>query len=834
MRSSRVVLSVFTGLFTIANVMAQSPKASSSIDIYKGVQKLNTLASVLYIAAHPDDENTRLISYLSNHMDARVGYLSLTRGDGGQNLIGPELRDLLGVIRTQELLAARRIDGGEQFFTRANDFGYSKHPDEAFAIWDKDAVIKDVVWIIRNFKPDIIINRFDHRTPGSTHGHHTGSAMASVEAFDLASDPNFAADQLAYTQTWSTYSQFFNTSWWFYGSEENFEKADKSKLVSFDIGRYDPKTGRSNNEIAAQASSQHLSQGFGRISQRGSSTEYVELINGPLPQNNDLFDGIDTSWNRVSGGKKIGKILMEIEKNFNFQNPAVHLNQLLEAYQLILNLEDSHWRNIKTKEISQLIQACAGLYVDFKTTVPNASPGSEISVGLEIIARNATDVVIESASINDMVLPKVLKQNLKKNEDVSIDNTFFIPQSTPYSVPYWLTKTGTVGLYHVDDQVQIGFPQTPRSLKGQVNLFILGVPFELQSDVTYHHALPEAGEIYQPFEVVPKVDITLDSKSFLFADSNAQNVKIKITAHDDNCSGVAGIRVPEGWKITPTISNFQLKTKGESLTLDFDLVPPSVSSEVNITAFATIDELSFEHEMVQINYSHLPVQSVLRPSEAKAVRLEINTVPLRIAFIAGAGDVTVESLARVGLHSDLIQASEITSELLSKYDVVITGIRAYNTVDDLKFKQNDLLEFVKNGGTMLVQYNVNRGLVVDQLAPVPLELSRDRITDEISPVEILDPSSPLMSFPNQLSAKDFQGWVQERGLYFPSQWDSSFKALLRMNDPNEPPTDGSVLVANYGKGHYIYTGLSFFRQFPESVPGAYRFFVNLISIGKFK
>ena len=834
MRPYRIVLLVITGLIAMANLWAQSPKVSSAIDIYKGVQKLNTLASVLYIAAHPDDENTRLISYLSNHLDAQVGYLSITRGDGGQNLIGPELRDLLGVIRTQELLAARRIDGGEQFFTRANDFGYSKHPDEAFAIWSKEAVIKDAVWVIRNFKPDVIINRFDHRTPGSTHGHHTGSAIASLEAFTLAADPNFAPEQLAHTQTWSPYRQFFNTSWWFYGSEENFEKADKSKLVSFDIGSFDPKTGLSNNEIAAQASSQHLSQGFGRMSQRGSSTEYVELINGPLPQNNDLFDGIDTSWNRVSGGKKIGKILSEVENNFNFQNPAVHLKQLLEAYQLILNLEDSHWRNIKTKEISKLIQACAGLYVDFKTTSPNASSGSEISVGLEIIARNTSDIVIEGANVNGIVLPKVQKQYLKPNEDLSFDNALFIPQDTPYSVPYWLTKTGTLGLYRVDDQALIGLPQTPRSLVGQVNLSILGMPFQLQSDLTYHHALPDVGEIYQPFEIVPKVDVTLDSKSFLFADSNPQNLKLKITAHADNCSGEAGIRVPEGWTISPTISSFIIKNKGESLTLDYALHPPSSSSEANLKAFANIDGQSFEHELLQINYTHIPVQTILRPSEAKAVRLDINTVPLKIAFIAGAGDATVESLARVGLQSDVIQASDISPELLSNYDVVITGIRAYNTVDDLKFKQNDLLDFVKQGGTMLVQYNVNRGIVVDQIVPVPIELSRDRVTDEFSPVEILDPTSPLMSFPNQLSSKDFDGWVQERGLYFPSSWDSAFKALLRMNDPNEPPTDGSVLVTDYGKGHYIYTGLSFFRQFPESVPGAYRFFVNLISIGKFK
>jgi len=834
MRPYRIVLLVFTSLIAMANLWAQSPKVSSAIDIYKGVQKLNTLASVLYIAAHPDDENTRLISYLSNHLDAQVGYLSITRGDGGQNLIGPELRDLLGVIRTQELLAARRIDGGEQFFTRANDFGYSKHPDEAFAIWSKEAVIKDAVWVIRNFKPDVIINRFDHRTPGSTHGHHTGSAIASVEAFTLAADPNFAPEQLARTQTWSPYRQFFNTSWWFYGSEENFEKADKSKLVSFDIGSFDPKTGLSNNEIAAQASSQHLSQGFGRMSQRGSSTEYVELINGPLQGNNDLFDGIDTSWNRVSGGKNIGKILSEVENNFNFQNPAVHLKQLLEAYQLILNLEDSHWRNIKTKEISKLIQACAGLYVDFKTTSPNASAGSEISVGLEIIARNTSDIVIEEASVNGILLYKVQKQHLKENEDVSFDNTLFIPEDTTYSVPYWLTKTGTLGLYRVDDQALIGLPQTPRSLVGQVNLSVLGMPFQLQSDLTYHHALPDVGEIYQPFEIVPKVDVTLDSKSFLFADSNPQNLKLKITAHADNCSGEAGIRVPEGWIISPTISSFIIKNKGESLTLDYVLHPPSSSSEANLTAFANIDDQSFEHELLQINYTHIPVQTILRPSEAKAVRLDINTVPLKIAFIAGAGDVTVESLARVGLQSDVIQAADISPELLSNYNVVITGIRAYNTVDDLKFKQNDLLDFVKQGGTMLVQYNVNRGIVVDQLAPVPIELSRDRVTDEFSPVEILDPTSPLMSFPNQLSSKDFDGWVQERGLYFPSSWDSAFKALLRMNDPNEPPTDGSVLVTDYGKGHYIYTGLSFFRQFPESVPGAYRFFVNLISIGKFK
>ena len=832
MRFFQSVLFTFIGLCSCQFMQSQNPTPQSSVSIYKALQKLNTLASVLYVAAHPDDENTRLISYLSNHSNARVGYLSLTRGDGGQNLIGSELRELLGVIRTQELLAARRTDGGQQFFTRANDFGYSKHPDEAFAIWNKEAIIKDVVWTIRNFKPDVIINRFDHRTPGSTHGHHTGSAMASVEAFDLAGRDDFAVEQLDLTEVWTPYRQFFNTSWWFYGSQENFEKADKSKLVMFDIGSFDPKTGLSNNEIAAQASSQHLSQGFGRLSQRGSSTEYVELINGPLPQNNDLFDGIDTSWNRVEGGRKIGKILVAVQDNFNFHNPAIHLAQLLEAYQLISKLKDEHWRAIKLHEITQLIKDCAGLYIDFKTDTAEAVAGENININMEVIARNTAEILIEGASINGIGLFEVQKQNLNQNEGLSVKSTFSIPQNTPYSVPYWLTTSGTLGLYRVEDPTLIGLPQTPRSLVGQLNLTLFGIPFQLESDIRYHHARPDVGEIYQPFEIVPKVDVTLDSKGFLFASSKPQELKLKVTSHADHCQGNAGLRVPEGWTLSPSSQPFQIDNKGGSQILDFVLSPPAESSEAELIAFANMNGVAFEHELVRIDYDHIPLQTVLRPSRAKAVRLNIKTVPLRIAYVQGAGDVTVESLARIGFKPDIIQASDITPELLANYDVVITGVRAYNTMDALRFKQNDLFDFVKRGGTMLVQYNVSRGIVVDQLAPVPIELSRNRVTDEFSPVSFLDPNSPLLSFPNQLSGKDFEGWVQERGLYFPNNWDDAFKPLLRMNDPNEAPTDGSVLVSQYGQGHYIYTGLSFFRQFPESVPGAYRFFVNLISVGQ--
>src|SRR5690606_5140177 len=366
-------------LFSTVSLFAQKPKPYNATQIYEAIQKLNFLGSVLYVAAHPDDENTRLISYMSNHEKARTAYLSLTRGDGGQNLIGPELRELLGVIRTQELLAARGVDGGEQLFTRANDFGFSKHPDETLEIWDKNQVLSDVVWAIRNFQPDVIINRFDHRTPGSTHGHHTSSAMLSMEAFDLANDKTKYPEQLKYTQTWQPKRIFFNTSWWFYGSEENFEKADKSKLLTFDIGVYYPLKGKSNNEIAALASSQHLCQGFGRLSQRGSQKEYIEFLKGEFPSDNkNLFSGIDTSWNRVKGGKAIGDILYKVEQNFNFTNPATHIPDLLKAYQLVQKLENDHWKSVKSKELLSIIEACTGLYLEASASTPSASKESTV------------------------------------------------------------------------------------------------------------------------------------------------------------------------------------------------------------------------------------------------------------------------------------------------------------------------------------------------------------------------------------------------------------------------------------------------------------------------
>ena len=383
----------------------------------RAFKKLNFLGSVLYVAAHPDDENTRLIAYMDNHVKARTAYLSLTRGDGGQNLIGPEIRELLGVIRTQELLAARGVDGGEQFFTRANDFGYSKHPDETFDIWNKQEVLSDVVWTIRNFKPDVIINRFDHRRAGRTHGHHTASAMLSLEAFDLAYNPNSYPDQLSKTSTWQPKRLFYNTSWWRYGSRENFAKVDKSNMLNFDIGVYYPLKGVSNNELASIASSQHLCQGFGRVTTRGEQSEYIELLKGDMPlDKNNVFEGIDTSWNRIDKGSFIGPILNKVEKNFNFKDPSVHIPDLLTAYDILQTSNDEHWKAVKSKEILAIIQACAGLYLEASANTASAAPGQDIKINIEALNRSNASIELQSILVNTNQLATFKSAKLREQQ----------------------------------------------------------------------------------------------------------------------------------------------------------------------------------------------------------------------------------------------------------------------------------------------------------------------------------------------------------------------------------------------------------------------------------
>lgn len=819
---------VLSFLFISITLTAQQPQKLNSNQIFEKIKKLNFLGSALYIAAHPDDENTRLIAYLSNHVNARTGYLSLTRGDGGQNLIGPEMRELLGVIRTQELLAARGVDGGEQYFSRANDFGFSKHPDETLQIWDKDKVLADVVWAIRTFKPDVIINRFNHRTPGTTHGHHTSSAMLSVEAFDLANDKTKYTNQLQYTSTWQPNRLFFNTSWWFYGSEEAFNKADKSKILNFDIGTYYPLKGLSNNELASIASSQHLCQGFGRLSTRGSQTEYVEFLKGDFPKDKkDIFSGINTTWNRVEGGGEIGDILYKIEDNFNFINPSKHLPQLLQAYKKVRQLNNDHWRQIKTKELKEIIKACLGLYLEASASSSSATPNSNVTLNFEVL--NRSNEYIELSSITLLPEEKNIKKELDlvPNKKQNFKEEINLIATTPFSSPYWLNKPWGLGMYEVNNQQLIGNAESDRPLTVRYNIVIDDQPISFEIPVVYRYAKRDKGEIYEPFEVLPKVTTKLNDKVLIFSSNESKTVPVQIKAGDANSNGSLSLQVPQGWAVSPNEASFSIEQKGDIQTINFVVTPTENESEGWIKAKANIRGKTYDKELVEINYSHIPKQSVLLPSQAKVVRLNIKKNGKQIGYIQGSGDAVPESLQQIGYEVTELNVNEINGNL-NQFDAIVIGIRAYNTTKELGFKQKYLLEYVKNGGNVIVQYNTNRG--VDVQAPYELQLSRDRVTDEYAKVTLLAKEHSILNYPNKITEADFDGWVQERGLYFPNKWSDEYVPILSMNDKGESPKQGSLLVAKYGKGNYIYTGLSFFRELPAGVTGAYKLFANLLSV----
>jgi LmbE family N-acetylglucosaminyl deacetylase len=820
-------------LFFVQLLFAQQPQKPNAVEIYHQIQKLNFLGSVLYIAAHPDDENTRLISYFSNEQKARTAYLSLTRGDGGQNLIGPELRELLGVIRTQELIEARKIDGGEQFFSTANDFGYSKNPDETLQIWDKEKVLSDVIYIIRKFQPDIIINRFDARTPGTTHGHHTSSAILSVEAFDKANDASICTNQLDLVSLWQPKRLFYNTSWWFYGSKENFEKADKSSLIPLQIGVYYPSLGKSNQEIAALSRSKHQSQGFGTTGTRGEELEYLEFIKGnPQKDKTNFFEGIDTSWNRIQGGKAIGELLSKVEKNFDFKNPASSIPDLVKAYSMIQNVEETHWKPIKSEEIKKIIAACSGLYVEATANEAEATPGSQLKITCEVI--NRSEIPMQLTAVNSFPTSNTdspfqvidLKNNISRN--LTLELTF--PENSNYTTPYWLINQQTLGMYQVSDQSKIGIPDSIRDTKVTFNILVQGVVIPFEKTVVYKKNDDVKGETYRPFDIVPIVSTSILNKVIIFSKEKTKTVGVTITAGKDKISGTAELKLPENWEITPKSIPFAFDKKGEDKTVFFQITAPKNADEATLKSIAIIDGKTYEKEQFNINYNHISRQQVLKSSEAKCIKLDLKTGDEKIAYIMGAGDEIPKSLTEMGYDVSMISPDAISPEKLKPFQVVITGIRAYNTLKTLAFKQSILFNFVKEGHTMIVQYNTTGDLVTTEIAPFPLKLSRDRVTDENAEVTFLEPNHSILNYPNKITKKDFEGWKQEQGLYYPNEWDKAFTPILASNDKGETPKKGALLAAKYGKGNYIYTSLSFFRELPEGVSGAFRLMANLISI----
>lgn len=831
---SRLLL-LLAGLLPLV-LQAQMPAKPSAAELHQAIKKLNVLGSVLYVAAHPDDENQRLISYCANEKLFNVTYLSLTRGDGGQNLIGPELRELLGVLRTEELLMARSVDGGRQRFSRANDFGYSKTPEETLAFWEKDEVLADVVWTIREVQPDVIINRFHHDKSYRTHGHHTASAMLSVEAFDLAGNPAAFPDQLKYTRPWQPFREFYNTSWWFFGGEEAFNKMDKSHLFTLDVGVYLPLLGKSNTEVAAEARSMHRCQSFGAMGSRGETLEWFDFIKGDRPKTNDLFEGINTSWTRVDGGAPIGILLAQVERNYRPDNPGASVSDLLKSMNLIKALPDSYWKRVKLAEIKEVIRGCLGLYLEATAAGTTATPGDAVRLRLECIYRAAlpagSTVQLSAVSVLPGVFDTIPAHTLDFNKPWELNRSVQLPQDIGFTAPYWLLKPSTEGMYRVDEQMLRGQPETPRQFRVRWSITVNGVPLEYESIVANKEREPDVGEVWRPFDILPPVFVEITEPAYLLRGESA-TVTVRFKANRDNVVGLPMLLAPKGWTTSSAAgqpAQLELKKKGDEAEYAFTLQSTGGPDFVPLHAGFDIGGQIYTSRLVTIDYPHIPRQYVLLPAEAHAARVDLKVNSKNIGYYMGAGDDGPAALRNMGCTVTLLTDADLSAEKLRRFDAVVLGVRAYNTRDALAGQQAQLMEYVQQGGTLVSQYNTNFNMVQENLGPYPLKLGRDRVTDEKAEMRLLRADHPALNTPNKITEKDFENWVQERGLYYPSDWDTHYTALLSCNDPEEAPLDGALLVAPYGNGYFVYTGLSFFRQFPAGVPGAYRLFANLISL----
>jgi len=886
--AARLCLALLTAYCALLTAQAQAPKTYTSSEILLGLKKLNVVGSVMYIAAHPDDENTRLLAYLANGRQLETSYFSCTRGDGGQDLIGPELREQLGVIRTQELLAARRIDGAHQYFSRANDFGFSKTSAETFTIWDKEQVLADMVWVIRQRRPDVLITRFPPDARAG-HGHHQASAILAAEAFDAAGDPKRFPEQLKYVQPWQPKRLYWNTGSYFVKPGEKMDG-----YLTLDAGGYNPLLGQSYGEIAARSRSQHRSQGFGSAAQRGEATEYFQFVKG-TPAKTDLFEGIDQTWNRVPGGAAVGKMVDEVIRKYDASNPSASVAGLLQlrtaldatfrqaqsdmiAKKSTLTKIDLNklyfWTSRKSVEVNTLIMASVGLYAEAVVREPIIAAGQSAIATVTLINRSPIPVLIKRISSLSFSRDSTMQMVLAAGKTSSFELPFSVSSKVGTSQPYWLRLPNKVGMYELPDSVffaervtvhhvmandklvspgliassthsfnvidrqqLIGSPENLPNVPISILLEIDKQPYYVFSPVQYKRTDPVLGELYQPLAIVPPVMVNIPAaRAYVFADQQPKQVPVTLRAGQAGVAGSLALQVPSGWQAEPATVAFTLKNKDDEQTVNFTLRPLAGAAEgkAELRAVATVGTEHYSRGIQQIVYPHIPTQTLFPEATAPLVKLNVARGHTKnIGYLMGAGDEVPEALRQLGYAVSLLDpVTDLTAERLARYDAVVLGVRAYNVLDRLKTQQPALLKYVENGGTLLVQYVVNRGTVLPEIGPYPLTLSADRVTVENTPVTFLNPSSPVLNTPNKLTPADFAtGWVQEQGLYYPSAWDAHYQPVIASHDPGETDKQSAILVAPYGKGRYIYTGLSLFRELPAGVPGAFRVLANLVESG---
>ncbi len=804
---------------------ADAPVPSSTI--LRDLHNFDVTGRVLYVAAHPDDENTELIAYLAGGRHYRTAYLSLTRGDGGQNVLGPEFGDELGVIRTQELLAARRIDGGQQFFTRAIDFGFSKTPVETLRIWNRQEVLSDVVRVIREFRPDVIITRFSP-TLGHTHGHHTASAILALEAFKLAGDPKAFPDQLRHLAPWQPKRILWNIGWF------RPNAGAHADIIRINDGGDDPATGESFADIAAHSRSMHKTQGFGMFRPGrggGPRWESFELLDGS-PAEKDILDGVNTTWSRFTGGADIGQMADEAIARFNKSDPAASVPELLKIKSRLGALRPGPFLAEKGRLLDHIIAECLGLKVT--TTLPQAEvvAGETLRLHHEAaLNSNVVPVRWVAARYPTLGAELAIGAGLSPGEPVSRDAKEVLPANTPLTQPYWLRQDHGVGMFKVANPNLIGRPENPPVLPIQ-EVFEVGNQVLILSDQPVEVSDNSTTRSPRTLTVISPVSLKFPSATALFAPDAKRRIAVRVTAARPNLSGTVRLSMPEDWKVSPGDSSFDLAEVGASKDFTFTVTAPAEAATGSITAHATVDAKDYDNERVVIDYPHIPLQLLQPPARLKAVCLHLAIRGQKVGYLPGAGDNVADALKAMGYSVTTLSGADLTPQRLKPFDAVVIGVRAFNVRNDLAPHLDALFDYVKDGGNLIEQYNRPRGLKTERLTPFELHLSSERVTDETAPVTFLAPDSPVLNTPNKITEADFDGWIQERGIYYPDRWDAHFTPILSCHDPGEDPLKGGLLVADYGKGHVVYTGLVFFRQLPAGVPGAYRLFANLVSLGK--
>lgn len=816
---------------TISVSFGQFPKTYSSSELYHQLEKLKSGASILYLAAHPDDENTRLISYFENKLHVRTAYLSLTRGDGGQNLIGTEIGPGIGVLRTQELLAARVIDGGEQFFTRAVDFGYSKSAKESFEKWGKEEILADVVFVIRKFQPDVIVTRFP-TTQYAGHGHHSASAILADEAFDLAADPKAFPEQLKYVDVWQPTRLYFNTSsWWIKDLEQQANKSDD--FIRMDVGEFNSVLGTSYAQIASRARSEHKSQGFGTDFPYGTSIEYIRYVKGDkVSPEGDILEGIKNDWAR-HGAPEIGDLITKALAEFDSNNPAATASTLAEAGKLLSQKSKTPFFTEKQSELNELLVHILGVSIEFNTSKMLVVPGEDVTARLNVVNPTSTPMNMEKVMFQSKeVLGKTeLINNSLFSEEIKLP----IAKDASFSNPYWLNEPFE-NLYSTDDYTLLGKPENDPALSADLHFEIEGYHFALPVAIKEKIVDPAKAVIFNPTYIVPRVSFNFSENVVVSAGGQSQTVYVTATNHGDSFTGNVRLNLPKGWKVSPSEHAVSLKGAGDAAMLGFEITATDLAQTGNAAVEVTHSDIALRKpakSLQIIDYDHIPAQIMLNDAKIGLVPIDLQKGAVKlVGYIDGPGDDVAKYLKAAGYNIEHISDRELRGGNLDKYDAIITGIRAFNTREDLAFFNDNLNAYVKAGGTWIVQYNTSRGIKSEKIGPYPFVITNERVTDEYAEARILVPLHQVMNFPNKIEKSDFDGWVQERGLYFAADWDSNFEPIISWNDPDEPARNGGLIIAPYGAGNFVYTGISFFRELPAGVPGAYRLLANLLALNQ--